>query len=168
MWVDFVTTFPILSAMIQFAILGTTGEIFGNSIRLKKFTLFKPKMLLGKAVIWAILAVFIKYAFVGFTGFVNELIFHNMLPNVFTPFFISAFMNILFGPLLIFSHRFMDNILSKESNWKGINGALLTLIWFWIPAHTVTFYMPQVWRITLAAVWSVVLGIIMGYFKRKK
>ncbi|MBD3831677.1 MAG: hypothetical protein IE890_14490, partial [Arcobacter sp.] len=47
---------------------------------------------------------------------------------------------------------------------KGLKGALLTLLWFWLPAHTVTFLLPEHWQVTLAAVWSFVLGIILGYF----
>jgi len=168
MWIDFVKTYPILSAMVQFAVLGTIGEWFGASIRKGKITLFSFKITLGKMLIWAILAVMIKYAFVGFTGFVNELVSHGMLPDFFLAFFISAFMNILFGPALIFSHRAMDNFLEKKHNWKGIKGAVFTLLWFWIPAHTVTFLLPEIWRITLAAVWSVVLGIILGFFNREK
>ena len=41
--------------------------------------------------------------------------------------------------------------------------ALKSIVWFWIPAHTVTFMLPDVYRIGLAAVWSVVLGVILGY-----
>lgn len=168
MWVDFVTEFPILSGMVQFAILGTVGELVGNGIRKGKFSFFSVKMTLGKMAVWALLAIMVKYAFVGFSGFVNALVAYNMLPNLFLPFFISAFMNIMFGPILIFSHRALDNLLEKKSNWKGIKGALLTLLWFWIPAHTVTFMLDQLWRITLAALWSVMLGIIMGFFNRQK
>src|SRR6056297_1095141 len=126
MWIDFVKTYPILSAMVQFAVLGTIGEWFGASIRKGKVTYFSFKITLGKMLIWAILSVMIKYAFVGFTGFVNELVAHRMLPDFFLPFFISVFMNIMFGPILFLSHRGMDNFLEKKQNWKGIKKAILT------------------------------------------
>ncbi len=168
MWVDFVKQYPILSAMIQFAVLGTVGELLGSAIRKGKFSLFSLKITLGKMLIWAILAVMIKYAFVGFTGFVHELVAHQMLPDLFLPFFISAFMNGLFGPIMILTHRALDNFLERKRNWKGIKGAILTLLWFWIPAHTVTFMLPSLWQITLAACWSVILGLILGFFNREK
>ena len=168
MWIDFVKTYSILSAMVQFAVLGTIGEFLGTAIRKGKITFFSFKITLGKMLIWAILAVMIKYAFVGFTGFVNELVAHQMLPDFFLPFFISVFMNIMFGPILFLSHRGMDNFLEKKQNWKGIKKAILTLLWFWIPAHTITFMSPEIWRITLAAVWSIVLGLILGFFNREK
>ena len=37
MWINFVKTYPILSAMLQFAVLGTIGEFFGTTIRSGKF-----------------------------------------------------------------------------------------------------------------------------------
>ncbi len=165
-WVSFVNEHPILSSMLQFAVLGTVGEILGMYVRTRKLSM-KWYILLGKAAIWAVLAVMIKYAFTGFGGFVAALVEHQMLPEYGTPFFISAFMNIMFGPIMIASHRLLDNLLERKWNWLGMKGALLTLVWFWIPAHTVTFMLPSDFRITLAAVWSVVLGIIMGFFKKK-
>jgi hypothetical protein len=41
------------------------------------------------------------------------------------------------------------------------------MIWFWIPAHTITFSLPTDFQIGLAALWSVVLGVILGFFNRK-
>lgn len=88
MWIDFVKTYPILSAMVQFAVLGTIGEFLGSAIRNGKTVFFSFRVILGKMLIWAILAVMIKYSFVGFAGFVNGLVVHQMLPNFFLPFFI--------------------------------------------------------------------------------
>lgn len=162
---------PILTAMVQFAILGTLGEILGFWVRGGKGFPFRLPILLGKMVIWAGLAVVIKYVFTGFPGFVSALCEHGMLPVVPTfpvlnAFFIAAFMNIMFGPILFFSHRFLDNALERKSNWQGMKPALLTFIWFWIPAQTITFSLEVDYRIGLAAVWSVVLGVILGFFAR--
>jgi hypothetical protein len=33
-----------------------------------------------------------------------------------------------------------------------------------VPAHAVTFALPPDWRIGLAALWSVVLGLILGMY----
>ena len=41
MWIDFVKTYPILSAMVQFAVLGTIGEFLGTAIRKGKITFFQ-------------------------------------------------------------------------------------------------------------------------------
>ena len=37
-----------------------------------------------------------------------------------------------------------------------------TLIWFWIPAHTLTFSLAVDYQVGLAALWSLALGLILG------
>ncbi len=172
-YIEFVKNNIILSSFIQFAILGLLGEYAGIYVSKKRiskaFTL--PQALL-KSLGWGFLGILIKYAFTGFVAFTNGLIAHHLLPSSFAcvwifSFFTSFFMNTLFGPQLMFLHRFIDNLIVKRKGFKGIEGALKTLIWFWIPAHTITFTLPVEFRIGLAALWSVVLGVILGFFKQK-
>ncbi|MCK4629957.1 MAG: hypothetical protein KAT40_00845, partial [Bacteroidales bacterium] len=81
---------------------------------------------------------------------------------------ISLSMNLQFGPFLVIAHRLLDNLIMREKNWDNLDKGLLSLLWFWIPAHTVTFILPKPYQIGLAAVWSVILGLILGYYNRKK
>lgn len=170
-YLDFVKFNPIFSAIIQFAFLGTFGEIASKWIIKKKIHMpFTAPVTLWKAAEWSFLAVCIKYAFVGFTGFVEYLVEHSFLPemnNFAKAFAISSTMNLQFGLFLVIIHRILDNIIVKEKNWENIDKALLTLIWFWIPAHTVTFLLPKEYQIGFAAIWSVVLGVILGFYNRK-
>ena len=170
-YIFLVKTYPIVMAMIQFAILGTLGEIISKwMIEKKIFLPFKINILLLKMIEWAILAVFIKYAFTGFTGFIDTLIAHNMLPQLnlfFKAFAKSIAINIEFGLFLVLFHRVLDNLVIREKNWKNIDKGFYSLIWFWIPAHTITFMLPKVYQIGLAALWSVALGIILGFYNRK-
>lgn len=171
-YVVWVNSNPILSAAIQFAVLGTLGEIISSSIRSKKFTL--PGSLfqiLGKILAWALLGVIIKYGFAGMKGFTRALIDHNLLPQFLSAgigwaFSVSVFTNVFFGPQMMFFHRLEDNLIMWEWNMKGLKTAWWTLLWFWIPAHTVTFNLPTEYQIGLAAVWSIVLGIILGLSKK--
>jgi len=78
---------------------------------------------------------------------------------------VSLFTNLLFGPQMMAFHRVEDNLIMGESGFKGIQRAWWTLIWFWIPAHTVTFCLPTEYQIGLAAVWGMVLGLILGLTK---
>ena len=64
-------------------------------------------------------------------------------------------------------HRLTDNLILRRSGFAGIQRAWWTLLWFWIPAHTLTFSLPLDYQVGLAAVWSVVLGIIMGLSAQK-
>lgn len=184
-YVSLVTEYPILTAMVQFAILGTIGEVISFKMRGAKgypFTLYQTVM---KMLIWSFLAILIKYAFKGFVFFVDGLATHHYLPGVMQnydriqlPGFwdkfgfaigVSFFMNVLFAPQMMFIHRFLDNIVDKKpGNYAGMKVALSSIFWFWIPAHTVTFVLPGSFRILLAAIWGVVLGIIMGVAGTKK
>jgi len=171
-YIELVKTYPIYSAMIQFAVLGTLGDIFSKWMqRGVVFMPYKYAVIFLKMLEWAILAIAIKYAFVGFQGFVDSLIAQCFLPelNLFgRAFSVSVVMNLQFGLLLVIFHRFLDNLISRENNWKNIDKGMFSLIWFWIPAHTFTFMLDKPFQIGLAAIWSLVLGIILGYFNKSK
>lgn len=171
LYIDFVTAQPILSAIIQFAVLGTLGDIVSYWIVKRKiFNPYDLKTLLLKIIEWSILAVMIKYAFIGFNGFVETLIDNSYLPQlegVGKAFAISTSMNLQFGPFLVIMHRLMDNIIAGSKNWKNIDKGFYSLLWFWIPAHTITFILPTEFQIGLAAFWSLALGIILGFYRRK-
>jgi hypothetical protein len=165
----------ILSSFIQFFILGTLGELVGMAVSRKTVSKNVLEWFL-KAIVWGLLGIVIKYAFRGYVGFVNALVDHHMLPAVFGPdpstlvlraFALSFFMNAQFGPLLMFLHRTTDNLITRSKGYSGIDKSLWTLLWFWLPAHTLTFSLPGDYQIGVAALLSVALGIIMGYTKRK-
>lgn len=170
-YIELVKAHPIPMAMIQFAILGTLGDVIAKCLVEKRFS--KPfgfVTLLMKMAEWAFLAVLIKYAFTGFNGFVDALVSHELLPGLgkFTrAFSISTTMNLQFGPFLVIMHRLLDNLIAGQKNWQNLDKGFMSLLWFWIPAHTVTFMLDKPFQIGLAAVWSVVLGIILGFYNRK-
>lgn len=171
-YIEIVKSYPIYTAMVQFAVLGTIGDIISKwIIRKKVFIPYKPITMLLKMGEWALLAVFIKYAFIGFHGFVDSLIEAGYLPGMTKfsyAFSVSASMNLQFGPFLVIMHRLLDNIVLGENNWKNIDKGFYSLLWFWLPAHTLTFILPKPFQIGLAALWSVALGIILGFYNKNK
>lgn len=172
-YVGWVTEWPLLSAAVQFAILGTLGEVLSHSMRQKRAAIpCTPLQLLGKVAAWALLGVIIKYGFAGMKGFTRALLDHRMIPEfmgrgVGWAFGVSVFTNLLFGPQMMLFHRLEDNLIVGTRGFKGLTTAWWTLLWFWIPAHTVTFSLPQPYQIGLAAVWGLVLGVILGASKPK-
>jgi len=170
-YVSLVTKYPIATAMVQFAILGTFGDIVSKwLVRKKIYFPFDAPTLVLKMAEWAVLAVCIKYAFVGFQGFVDGLIGHALLPKLSgagRALAVSTLMNLQFGPFLVIAHRLLDNLIARKRNWKNLDKGFLSLLWFWIPAHTVTFSLARPFQIGLAAVWSVVLGVILGFYSGK-
>ncbi len=175
-YVEIVKAHPILSAVVQFAILGTLGEIVSKWIVLKSFKYpFSLSLTLWKMLVWSVLAVLIKYAFIGTDGFVKELVNHTPQPllpwmergSLAYAFTKSVAINLQFGLFLVLFHRVLDNLAVKQKNWKNLDKGLLSLLWFWIPAHTVTFILHPEFQIGLAAVWSLALGFILGIFNRR-
>ena len=170
-YIELVKAYPIYSAMIQFAVLGTLGDVISKWMQQGKIFLpYKWTIIILKMIEWAVIAITIKYAFVGFQGFVDSLIEHQLVPELGKfgrAFTVSATMNLQYGLFLVFFHRFLDNLIARQKNWTNIDKGMLSLIWFWIPAHTVTFMLDKPYQIGLAAIWSVVLGIILGFYNRE-
>ncbi|PLX30664.1 MAG: hypothetical protein C0600_07755 [Ignavibacteria bacterium] len=167
-YISWVTSQPLTSAAIQFGILGTLGEIISHTLRTKKIGVpNSPLEMLGKMFAWALLGIIIKYGFTMMKGAVVALIDHNLLPafcasGIGWAFSVSVITNVFFGPQMMYFHRVEDNLILRRWSFEGIETALKTLVWFWIPAHTVTFALPKEFQIGLAALWSVALGIILG------
>ncbi len=176
-YLSFVKTYPLISSAIQVAVLGMLGELVAIRVRTKKWYFFGPGpwRILAKIVVWAFLGITFKYAFVGFFGFVDALIekgmwFAQAESNLFIrAVSVSTFTNLIFGPVMVLFHRLCDNFIEKKPmDWNSLAKAWTTLLWFWIPAHTITFSLPSHLQVGLAAVWAFVLGIILGYFAREK
>ena len=171
-FVYYVKTFPLRTAFIEFAVLGTLGEIITLKITnsTKKLSIFQYIL---KILSWGLLGIVIKYGFFGYKAMINALVEHHYFPgflygnSLVKAFTISVVINLFFGPQMMFIHRIMDNAIEKRWKFTGMDKAVYTLVWFWIPAHTITFILPQHLQITLAAVWSVVLGVIMGFSLKK-
>lgn len=171
-YIDWVTANPMLSAAAQFALLGTLGEVISHILRTRKIEApFGAGTLLFKMLAWAVLGMFVKLGFVGVRGAVTALWDHHYLPSLSNTVLgsavtISVVMNLFFGPQLMLFHRLEDCLIARKWSFSGMKGPLLTLFWFWIPAHTVTFLLDKPYQIGLAAVWSLALGIIMGMSKK--
>jgi hypothetical protein len=170
-YVDWVSGNILLSAFVQFAVLGSMGEVFGI-IASKRRLSGKVLEWIAKALVWGILGIMIKYTFTGFKGFLAILVEKDLLPRaleeipILHAFSLSVLANSMFGPALMVLHRTGDNLITGTKGYAGIQQSLATLAWFWLPAHTVTFALPLDFQVGLAALWSVALGIIMGFTKR--
>lgn len=159
---------PLLSAAFQFGLLGTLGEVVAAGLKARRPALpCSLPQLLAKALAWALLGLVIKAGFVGMKGFTQSLLDHHLLPSFLGSGFgwalaLSVLTNVFFGPQMMLFHRLEDNLILRRRGFDGMAPALWTLVWFWIPAHTLTFSLPVDYQIGLAALWSLALGIILG------
>jgi hypothetical protein len=159
---------PYLSAALQFGLLGTLGEVVAASLKPRRPTLpCTANQLLAKVLAWALLGLVIKAGFVGMRGFTHALLDHHILPGGLSTGFgwalaLSVLTNVFFGPQMMLFHRLEDNLILRRQGFEGMAPALRTLVWFWIPAHTITFSLPADYQVGLAAIWSLALGLILG------
>ncbi len=100
-----------------------------------------------------------------------------------TAFSISCCMNIVFAPVMMTFHKITDTHIHqwkgsfqafahpvqfgeilKNLDWKVQWGFVFakTIPLFWIPAHTITFLLPDEFQILFAALLSVFLGILLS------
>ena len=105
-------------------------------------------------------------------------------------FSISVMINAIFAPVFMVFHKITDthiaqtggtlkgfftnkldfsNILQNLNwtvQWKFV--FMKTIPFFWIPAHTITFILPNELQVLFAAVLGIVLGVIMSIAANKK
>ncbi|MCX8057955.1 MAG: hypothetical protein N3A58_00890 [Spirochaetes bacterium] len=111
----------------------------------------------------------------------NNFFYKLSLNKIFISFTISFFMNIFFAPVMMLTHNLTDLHIAKnngkfiiskfkilelikEVNWNKMWGFVFkkTIPFFWVPAHTITFLLPQDFRILFAAILSIILGILLS------
>lgn len=175
---------PVLMGYAKFFVLATMGELLAIRV-VRKTWVFKGLHLPKKAVVWGFLGVLVTYAFPLFDAGVLALVGAGMLPvfpaglarTVLLAFYKSAFLNVVFGFPFMVLHRFTDSLIDRpgpllevfkgidwDNMWKVVGRSL---IWFWIPAHTATFSFRPEFRILVAALLSICLGVILAWAKMK-
>ncbi len=178
------TIYPM--GFLKFAILATAGELI--AARMANGVWKKPSYILGRAAVWGILGIGITYVMHVFTGGINYMMYaRHFLPGLnlhLRAFYISATMNIAFGPTFMAAHRVTDAWFDLMAQGKphSIADAVRAVDWsrfvtftvckvipiFWIPAHTITFMLPAEYQVMMAAGLSVALGILLQIKRRPK
>ena len=109
--------------------------------------------------------------------------------KVLVAFCISLLMNSIFAPVFMTLHKITDtHILNNGGTLKGflrpikMTEIITNLNWkvqwsfvfkktipfFWYPAHTITFLLPQNFQVLFAAFLGVALGVILSIANLKK
>ncbi len=187
--------YPYLMGFIKTAILASMGEFMAMRIRTGHYFSGKGKVM--KFIVWGFLGMVFVLAFKLFASGVQKAQLDGYLPmiaqtgfgaSLLTAFLTSLFMNLIFAPTFMIFHRitdtyielsggFVKNISSikfstviEHIDWQSIFRfvILTTIPLFWIPAHTITFLLPEQYRVLMAAYLSIALGIILSIAKMRK
>ncbi|HEY3450773.1 MAG TPA: hypothetical protein VGK67_30735 [Myxococcales bacterium] len=177
---------PYLLGLVKIGVLGTMGELLGKRIVRGTWTL-RGIRLEQRFVVWAFLGIAFAAVFPLFSFGVDGLLKAGLLPGegraLAAAFWKSFFMNLIFAPVMMVFHRLTDTLIERGQllqrwpvteafvsiDWKTMfRVPLLACVWFWIPAHTVTFMLPPEYRVLSAALLAIALGFIMGFANRRK
>ena len=178
-------TYPYTMGFLKIAILGTMGELLGGRIVTGQWRLAGIR-LSHRALVWGFLGWVFTAVFPLFSFGVDGLLQVGLIPGagstLAAAFWKSSFLNLIFGfPMMVF-HRVTDTLIDRGGlfrvwplaevtgsiDWRNmfrIVGA--ACLWFWIPAHTITFLLPPEFRVVSAALLAVILGAILGFAKKR-
>lgn len=111
------------------------------------------------------------------------LVAGEFLAKLLKAFYISAIMNLTFAPVFMAAHRITDTWIDARfvSKVISVSKVIATVDWggfmkfvvgktiplFWIPAHTITFLLPDTYKVIFAASLSIVLGLILSIAKSR-
>ncbi len=120
----------------------------------------------------------------GLKGSVDAMEGPFNLSKVGVAFCISFLLNIFYAPVMMTAHKISDahiemnggsirgffsavkvSQILKNIDWDIHWGFVLkkTILLFWIPAQTINFLMPQQFRVLIAAIYGIILGIILAF-----
>lgn len=171
-------SYPLASAFAQFAVLSTYGEAL--SARMASGS-WHVSRLPAKMALWGLIGIWISLAFPFTASGVDGLVAAGLWPEAFRAFSISLWANLLSGYALcmMLTQRWLNQVIECGfqppwqlfsqpglADWAKV--VMLSLVLFWLPAHTVTFMLPDAWRVLFAAFLGLALGVILGLRPRTK
>ena len=178
--------FPLWMAFLKFGILATFGEMLGCRVKTGRYY-HEGFGLAPKFVVWGLLGMWIALAMNVFRLGVPALPMSWM--KLLGAFCVSVMMNTAFAPVFMTVHKISDMHINEhggafsalfkpiavkrhicEMDW-GVQWGFVfkkTIPLFWIPAHTLTFCLPQDLQVLFAAFCSVILGLFLSIAAMKK
>lgn len=164
---------PLAMAFLQFGMFSTFGELLSQRLATGSWSF---RMVVLKALLWGLIGIWIALAFPFTASGVGGLVRGGMWPAALMALSISVWANLLsgYGLTMMLTHRWASQMIDhgmmppweifRAPDFIGwIRVVLISLVVFWTPAHTITFLLPEVWRVLFAALLGVALGVILGF-----
>lgn len=186
---EFYGLHPYIGGFLKFMILASMGEVL--ALRIKSNVWKKTNGFIMKAVAWGFIGILITFMFKLYPSGISVMIDAGLLPGAdgvfgrwLFAFYTSVIVNLSFGPIFMALHRISDTLIESIADkrrmtvleavssidWVEFIRFILgkTIPYFWIPAHIITFFIPDDYRILFAAFLSIALGIILTVAKSSK
>ncbi len=171
-------TYPYPMGFAKIALLATFGECLRHRISSGNWI---PGKIGIRFLIWGLLGLWFTAAFPFTDAGVKGITTAGLWPTSLRAFWMSCWINLLSGYafFMMFFHYWADIMLANNrfcwpwevlgmpetKRWGKI--VFCSIFFFWIPAHTLTFSLPPVWRVICAAYLAVCLGIILSFASAK-
>lgn len=180
---------PYWMGFLKFALLASMGELLAIRLVTNRWKL--PMGPLWRVVVWGLIGMLVTLMFTLYASGVESCIDRGYLPGagaavlsaLTTALQTSILLNLFFGPSFMLFHRLTDTWIDlgqgkftrmvrvslgdvlDAADLKGFVSFVLfrTIPAFWIPAHTVTFLLPPSYRVLMAAMLSICLGVILSF-----
>lgn len=184
--------YPIPMGFLKVAILATYGECLKTRLKTGTWRITHP---IQRFIVWGFFGIWFTLAFSVFSaGVQGGLVASNLWPftnftgflNVlWIAFSKSLWINWLGGYayFMMGVHEYINQVIEKQGLlgpeelikkvdikvWlpsRRLTCIPMTILWFWLPAHTFTFMLPGHFRILSAAFLAVALGFILTIKKK--
>ncbi|MDI3527328.1 MAG: hypothetical protein PWR03_1511 [Tenuifilum sp.] len=192
-YVDFNANHGMIMSFIKFALLATFGEAIGLRIRTGNYN--QPGFgLMPRAIVWGLLGLTIKLAFVLFASGVPTFLSYMGLENatqimkgnlsaekILVAFCISLLMNVIYAPVMMTLHKITDthimnhggklSCLLKPIQFGKILGSINWEVqWGFVFAKTIPFFWIPAHTITFLlpadfqVLFAALLSVALGIF----
>ena len=151
---------PFAAGFCKFALLATFGESLAQRMLVGRY--LPPRFgLVPRALAWGVLGICITLAFMIFSAGVPLAMSRIMVAHKVSDLHIARYE----GTLRCLWHLPDVGGLLKSVNWDVMWRLVLfrTVLFFWIPVHTITFLLPEAFRVLFAALLGAVLGLILAW-----
>lgn len=194
-FLTYTNNYPYIMGFVKTAVLATMGEMLAFRILTGHYKGIVG--ITYKFIIWGLIGLSLVLVIPLFSQGVAALQQNNLLPSIknssfisklVTAFLTSLLMNLIFAPTFMAFHRITDtyielsegkmckiikvkfNSVVDKINWNHYAEFVVfkTIPFFWIPAHTITFLLPEEYRVLMAASLSIALGLILSISKKQK
>lgn len=181
-----VNKYPYISGFFKVGILASFGEMIKTRGRTGSY---RTPDLWAKFIVWGIYGMLFTICFAIFASGIGVLSGSPVWPlkpsaepwkTLVFAFSTSLWLNLVFCYPMMLSHEWFNTCIAKRRILGGaeflsgldthIWGSYLlkTILFFWIPAHTVTFCLPADYRILMSAFLSLALGFILTIKPKSK
>jgi len=178
-----VVHYPIPMGFMKVAVLATFGECLKTRLKTGSWKITHP---IQRFVVWGLFGIWFTWAFALYSVGVDGGLIEKGLWFSFWPAFSKSLWINLGGGYAYFmmlTHEYINKIIDKQGLlgpeefgekldkivWfpsLRMSCIPMTILWFWLPAHTFTFCLAGHFRILSAAFLSVALGFILTIKKK--